>query len=310
MKKIIICILSLLLILILTACDNSRPSHTPPIEWGEITSFSSHWGDFHGGHQSFRIEKIDGQYLFNASGYMGVQMFVSENQPIPVHEVEALRHVLEDIGADRWNGFSSGWCGYCTGDWNFSLTIVMDNGTEINVTVGCDSPSGYREGFPVLSAFLHDLAVRYQTAPQWGNLEYMSFSLMQHGRQVISYRIFADRDGTVYFGHDREEVDPIVLKEVHQLIIDYGIIGWWDGQLRDAPWEASAYRMSVEIRFDNDTGFHTWGHVPIYPDSIRRPRPRNILRPQCDAANALLDYFADLERRLAEPDEPETNLNQ
>jgi len=315
MKKTVTFACVLLFVLLVTACGNSRISRNSPVEWGQITSFSMHWGDFHGGHQSFRIAEADGLYLFNAHGEMGVQIFVQENTPISAYQLGALRSLLENYNVGNWNGFSSGWCGDCTGDFSLGLAIVMDTGGEIRVNVGCDKPPYFSEGFSQLSNFLHGLAVEYQGAPEWGSLRRFSFTISNAsiGLHDRTYSVTANWDGTVYFsgGGYRDQVDPSVLRDLHQLIVDYGIITWWDGHRRDTEWQAGYHRVSVDIAFDNDTGFQAWGHVPICPDGTIRPRPRprrDISRPQCDATNALLDFFEALEVQMAEERETKVVL--
>ena len=301
-----------LLILSLTACGSSGDTTTTtptPIEWGEITSFSSGWGDFHGGHQFFRIQKIDSQYMFNAQGEMGVQLFVPENHPIPAYEVENLRNILEDINAGRWDGFSSPICDDCTSDWSFSLRVEMETGASIEVFVGCCvRPSGFWADFSVLSTFLHDMAVQHQAEPAWGGLSFVSFTIsgINIGGTGRHHRISSRHDGRVYFGHvpNQVEREPHLMQELHQLLIDYDVISWWDGHRRDIqiPEGTDAYRIQIDVYFDNDTGFSAWGRVPLCPDDTRRdsPSPRNIFRPQCDAVNALLDFFEEIERQIAE----------
>jgi len=92
--------------------------------------------------------------------------------------------------------------------------------------------------------------------------------------------------------------------------MDYGIISWWDGHRSDTVWQQGFPRVSVDIMFDNGTGFRAWGHVPVCPDGSYRasPRPYDIILPLCDATNALLDYFEGLEAQLAELRETRTVL--
>ena len=282
----------------------------PQIEWEQITGFSMHWGDFHGGYQSFSIVKNDEQYLFNAHGCemgVGPQMFVATDTPIPAYEANNLRYILESNNVGSWDGFSGGWCGDCTGDFTMGLSVMVSDEAVVDMFAGCISPPGSRNGFTALSDFLHDLAVRYQSEPEWGNLSSMTFIVSGTGHG-LTRSITTDMDGTIFYNGrspvrgrapTRDAIDPIVMQQLHQLLIDYGVIQWWDGHRRDMSSGTGFYRVSISLGFDNDTGFEAWGPVPRCPDSTFRPRPDNIILPLCDATNAILDFIHDLEEQLA-----------
>ena len=259
------------------------------VSWGELTSFSMGWGDFHGGHQFFSIEKIDGEFIFNASGEMGIQIFVPENLPVPDYEAEAILTILKEYGADRFDGYSSGWCGYCTGDFSLSLTVAMDTGDTINTHVGCYSPVGFGQLLSALSSFLHDMAQRHKAQPQWGNLTHLSFTPPSGS----AFNVREDWRGVHFrrgFGDNAVEglFEPYVMEELFALLVEYDIIGWWsDVRGREETRPQNAQSVEVFIRFDNDTGFYAtrWVSPPVAGKTQRAD------------VNALLSFFEDLENR-------------
>ena len=278
-----------LVVLSLSACAKS----VPPIEWGQITSFSMHWGDFHGGHQSFRIEYVYGQYIFNASGEMGIQLFVPYDRPIPPYEAEAVLAVLQEHSTDRWDGFTSGWCEDCTGDFSLSLTVEMASGSIIHIRVGCYEPAGFRNVFSGLSVLLHDMAERYKAEPEWGNLidvffsppgflpNSSAFSVRLRGDEVRFQRGWGDNAITGVF-------EPYVMQELHQLLITRDVIGWWsDTYGRNEARPPNSHQVDITLRFDNDIEFF----------AIRHVRERYYQRTNRNDINALLRFLENLERQ-------------
>ena len=270
------------------------------VSWGELTSFSMGWGDFHGGHQSFRIEKIDGQFFFNADACRErlMQFFVPENHPVSSYEAEAILAILKEHNADRFDGYSSGWCGDCTGDFSLSLRVIMDSGCTINTHIGCYRPVGFSELFSPLRAFLHDMAERHKVEPilvepEWGNLQSMVLRLGTH-IGAYTYRISLE-DDEVYFVRDRRINNfeasraifhPRVMDELHQLMLEYGIDQWWGGQFEPTPNQTFSATMTMYVYYDNDTYFRASGLFGFYSN----PYPTNN-----EAINALINFFEDLD---------------
>jgi len=311
MKKLLYIVMLLILIAVLTAClsdevydvyinDDEIIYVTPiddefisgdPIEWGQITSFSARWGDFHGGHQSFQIEKIGDEYFFNTTGEMGVQFFVPADQVIASYNVEELQNILESNNMDSWNGFRGRLCDYCTSDWGFSLEFEVDTGYTISMTAACNSPSGFSYGFAELSAFLFSLSDQYMTEPEWGNLEFFQFRYRTIWPETTyTLRLF---DGDVVFidgDGGSWLVEDEALEDLYQLMIEYGIDQWWDGHREeDTGAGSNAIRFNIWVQYDNDTEFSTWG---VSPRDRSNPNRRD--HTVCDATNALLYFFRNI----------------
>ena len=67
-RKIIILIAFLAIAIFAVSCSQMLPLEI--IDWDNIEELRIGWGDFHGGHIDFRIERLGDDFVFNAGDGM------------------------------------------------------------------------------------------------------------------------------------------------------------------------------------------------------------------------------------------------
>jgi len=247
--------------------------------------FSLGSGSFHGGTADFAITKIDGDYFFTASGGNGLEMFVETPQWIPSQEVDTLRHIMEAGGVGAWDGFYGSDENVLDG-FGFNLSVEMEGDISINARGYERFPENFDEVFPLLSSHLADMAFRYRTAQEWGDLVHITYYVvLEHGFYV--YSLTVEEGNQIHFAARTPETRPAMgvegvvdfsaLEEVRRLVVQYGVDQWY-GDTRNDP-ENNRY-MSVRVSYDNGGAFSIGGYLA--PDGF-------------EAANeALLTFFAEL----------------
>ncbi|MCL2353489.1 MAG: hypothetical protein FWC69_02535 [Defluviitaleaceae bacterium] len=299
-KRLKIGLLACFCLLGLAACNSA-------FEWGHITHFSIGWGDFWSGSYHFRIEKIDGEYYFNATAGHNSQFFIPNNHPIPPHEVDALRAILEENSVERWDGFDrEDWS--TTGDWSFGISITLENDNTMMARGFMVQPDGFSETFPLIIEHLKGIVDRHKVEPEWGNLQSFSMHITDAGNRRIVYRISTTREDEVIFSFDvlsnssignlRSESFSITtddLERLHITLKEHSIMTWWN----EFPYEIERIEgfYSSEIRlyvgFDNRTEFYVDGWVNyVAEDTVFQDRMP--IETTSNSINALIDFFEAL----------------
>jgi len=263
---------TLLFILLLSAClndDTYEPAE--PFEWGEIVQFSLYGGSFHEGSLSYSIIMQEGEYLFSASGWNGLELSI-EQQPIPSEEVDALRNLLMESGIEAWNGFAEQ-NNYVEDGFAFSISFEIENGGSFEAWGHEHYPDDFDAIFPVLSLHLADMAFRYRTVQEWGNLVYMNYyvshGIYDNSRGFYVYEIYVDSNGQTRISSRVSTTWPrvngvfdySVMEDLREIVSRYDIDQWY-GDVRCDP-ENNLF-MSVRMRFDDDTSFSIKGNLSPY----------------------------------------------
>ena len=246
---------------------------TPPndFEWGDIIQFSIASGSFDLGDLFYSIIMLDGEYIFSAEGVNGLELFV-EPQPIPFDEVDALRRLLEESGIEAWNGFE-GSNPYVDGGFGFNMGFELENGSSLEAWGHENFPENFNTIYPVLSFHLADMAFRYRTSQEWGNLVYMRFEV-SHRRNPLGdlgyyvYEVYIDDNGQTSISSRirgtwptvNRVFDYSVMEDLREIVSNYGIDQWY-GDVRNDP--ANNF-MRVHMHFDNDTSFSITGNLSPY----------------------------------------------
>ena len=266
-NKAFLLTIALILILSFSACfDDDADIIYEPIEWGEIIQFSMSGGSFHEGELSYSIIMQEGEYLFSASGWNGLELSI-ERQPIPFEEVDTLRNFLEESGIEAWNGFAE-LDEYALDGFGFSISFEIKNGSSFQAIGSNSSPAGFDTLFPMLSLHLADMAFRYRTVQEWGDLVHMRYHV-SHGTRgdFYTFEIYVDSNDQIRInsrisGHRWSGANGLfgysVMEDLREIVSNYGIDQWY-GDVRFDP--ANNNFMSVYMRFDNDASFSIRGNL-------------------------------------------------
>ena len=267
-NKVFLLTIALIFMLSLSACsdDDVDAVMIAPIEWGEMIQFSMSSGSFGEGSLSYSIIMREGEYLFSASGWNGLELDV-ERQPIPFEELDALRRFLEESGIEAWNGFEEHAEDVLDG-FGFSISFEMENGSSFQAIGSNRSPAGFDAIYPALSFHLADIAFRYRTEQEWGNLVYMRYHISHgtHGDRY-TFEIYVDHNDQVRINSRISGYrwrganglfDYSVMEDMREIVRNYGMDEWY-GDVRFDP--RNNRFISVEMRFDNDASFSIRGNL-------------------------------------------------
>ena len=182
MMKLYFLTMTFPLLLILTACNETVSPAVPvnpveikpdepayseeikPFEWGEISALNVYWWADMCINETFSIQKVGGQYYFNAyiSGEVK-EPFAMQNQPIPIYIVEKILNILKENQAESWNGFD-GRITEGIEDWSgWGISVEMENGSVFRASGFNTSPSNesFRTVNRELLGLLRGLRERY-----------------------------------------------------------------------------------------------------------------------------------------------------
>ena len=243
--------------------------HSPEeIEWGDILQFSMSSGSFDFGNLSYSIIVQEGEYLFSASGWYGLEPPI-RHQPITFEEVDALRSFLEESGIEAWNGFVEH-NQYVVDGFGFGISFEIKNGSSFQAGGHESFPAGFDRIFPALSLHLADMAFRYRIVQEWGNLVSMNYYVSHgaHSGSFYIYEIYVDSDEQIHINSRVSRswprvnglFDYSVMEDLREIVSNYGIDQWY-GDVRYDPRNPF---MSVEMHFDNDTYFSIRGNLSPY----------------------------------------------
>jgi len=238
---------------------------TTDIEWGRIIHFSMSGGSFGDGSLSYSIVMQEGEYLFSANGWNGLELYV-EQQPIPSEEIDTLQSFLEESGIETWNGFAEH--ANVLDGFDFSISFEIENGSSFQAIGSNSFPAGFDTIFPALSLHLADIAFRYRAVQEWGNLIYMNYYVTHgvHSHSFYIYEIYIDGNDQVHINSRVSSrwprvngiFDYSVMENLREIVTNYGI-DQWHGDVRCDP--GNNYFMSIYMRFDNNASFSIRGHL-------------------------------------------------
>jgi len=236
-----------------------------PIEWGEIVEFSMSAGSYSDGDLSYSIIMQEGEYLFSASGFNGLELSI-EQQPIPHKEVDELRIFLEESGIDAWNGFAGDDDVDVMDGFGFRISFEIDNGSSFQASGSNNYPADFNTIFNALSFHIADMAFRYRTVQEWGNLVYMKYYVDAQGNGSYIYEIDIDSNNQIHINSRVSGGWPIVdgvfdysvMEDIREIVSIYNIDQWY-GDVRSVP--ENNHFMSVTMRFDNDLSFSIRGYL-------------------------------------------------
>ena len=287
LNKTVMTVISLIFItVLLISCNaeslecsyNETKTHTEvlpegydagPFEWGEIIQFSMSGGSFHEGALSYSIIMQEGEYLFSASGWNGLELEI-ERQPIPFEEVDALRNILKESGVEAWNGIVRQFDDDVleADGFGFSISFKIENGSSFQASGGGWDLDDFDTIFHAISFHLADMAFRYRTEQEWGNLIHMNYSVSRgiHNSSFYIYEIYIDSNDQIRISSRVSgtwpRVDGLfdysVMEDIREIVSNYGIDQWY-GDVRFDPWNNPF--ISVRMRFDNGTSFSIRGNL-------------------------------------------------
>ena len=238
-----------------------------PIEWGEIVEFSMAEGSFSEGYLSYSIIMQEGEYLFSASGSNGLELSIKQ-QPIPYKEVDELRSFLEESGIDAWNGLAGGNDDDVMDGFGFRISFEIDNGSSFQASGSNNYPADFNTIFNALSFHIADMAFRYRTVQEWGNLVYMQYYVAHdaQGNGFYIYEIDIDSNNQIHINSRVSGGWPIVdgvfdysvMEDIREIVSIYNIDQWY-GDVRSVP--ENNHFITVDMRFDNDSSFSIRGYL-------------------------------------------------